>query len=89
MTRPRRGYGPTMTIAPQDIDISTGTSDPLYNVILVLQQALEDCFRYTCFAEDARRAGDDELVELFEELSEQDRQLAERLKPLLAARLAT
>jgi hypothetical protein len=76
-----------MATAPQHIDVSTGTSDPDYNVVLVLQQALEDCYRFQCFAEDARRAGDDELVELFEELSDQDRQLAERVKRILAKRL--
>ena len=76
-----------MATAPQDIHVSTGTSDPDYNVVLVLQQALEDCYRFQCFAEDARRAGDEELVELFEELSEQDRQLAERVKGILATRL--
>ncbi|HEU5083113.1 MAG TPA: hypothetical protein VFU14_07225 [Acidimicrobiales bacterium] len=77
-----------MATAPQHIDVSTGTSDPDYNVILVLQQALEDCYRFQCFAEDARRAGDDELVELFEELSQQDRELADRVKGILARRLA-
>lgn len=77
-----------MATAPQHIDVSTGTSDPDYNVILVLQQALEDCYRFQCFAEDAQRAGDDELVELFEELSQQDRELADRVKGILARRLA-
>ncbi len=76
-----------MATAPQHIDVSTGTSDPDYNVILVLQQALEDCYRFQCFAEDARRAGDEELVELFEELSQQDRELADRVKGILARRL--
>lgn len=77
-----------MTTAPHEIDVRTGTSDPDYNVVLVLQQALEDCYRYQCFAEDARAAGDDELVELFEELAEQDRELSERVKKILARRLA-
>lgn len=75
-----------MTTRPTDVD--TGTPDPLYNLVLVLQQALEDCYRYEHFAEDAREAGDDELVQLFEELSQQDRELAERLKEILAKRLA-
>jgi hypothetical protein len=76
-----------MATAPDTIDVRTGTSDPDYNVVLVLQQALEDCYRFQCFAEDARRAGDDELVELFEELAEQDRELAGRVKEILARRL--
>ena len=71
-----------------DIRPSTGVKDPNYDVVLVLQQALEDCYRYQCFAEDAREAGDVELVELFEELAENDRQLADRLKPILIRRLS-
>ena len=68
---------------------STGTKDPLYDLILVTQQALEDCFRYQHFADDAREGGDDELADLFDELAEKDRDLAERTKAILAKRLAT
>ena len=66
---------------------STGTKDPLYDLILVTQQALEDCFRYQHFADDAREGGDDELADLFEELATNDRELAERTKVILAKRL--
>jgi hypothetical protein len=66
----------------------TGVPDHVYDVVLVLQQALADCYRYQRFADDARAAGDPELVDLFEELAGNDRDLAERLKPLLAARLS-
>lgn len=67
---------------------STGTKDPLYDLILVTQQALEDCVRYQHFADDAREGGDDELADLFDELAEKDRELAERTKALLGQRLA-
>ncbi len=67
----------------------TGTKDPLYDLILVTQQALEDCLRYQHFADDAREGGDDELADLFEECAEQDRELAERTKAMLAARLSS
>ncbi|MFP5256911.1 MAG: hypothetical protein ACLGI8_13800 [Acidimicrobiia bacterium] len=76
-----------MATAPDSIDVRTGTSDPDYNVVLVLQQALEDCYRFQCFAQDAREAGDQELVELFEDLATQDRQLADKVKGILARRL--
>lgn len=69
------------------LDVHTGVSDPHYNLILVLQQALEDCYRYAHFAKDARDGQDEELAALFDELSEKDRELAERLKGLLASRL--
>jgi rubrerythrin len=65
----------------------TGTSDSNYDLILVLQQALEDCTRYQAFREDSRRAGDDELADFFDELATSDHEIAERAKRLLAARL--
>jgi hypothetical protein len=77
-----------MTTAPTTVDARTGMSDPDYNVVLLLQQALEDCYRYQCFAQDAREAGDQELVSLFEELADSDRKIADRVKGILAKRLA-
>lgn len=71
----------------QRLDVDTGVPDPEYDLILVLQQALADCHRYAHFAEDARAAGDDELVSLFEELTQQDRELAERIRGILGKRL--
>jgi hypothetical protein len=65
----------------------TGISDPLYNLILLTQQALEDCLRYGHFARDARVGGDDELADFFDELSDNDRDVAERAKDMLRARL--
>lgn len=73
---------------PSPIAVDTGVTDPVYDLVLVLQQALADCYRYAHFAADARAAGDQELAALFEELSGNDRELAERLRPLLATRLA-
>ena len=71
----------TQTSAP------TGTKDPLYDLILLAQQALEDCYRYQHFAVDAREGGDDELADLFEELAGNDREIAERAKAMLKRRL--
>lgn len=72
----------------QSFPVDTGTTDPEYNLILVLQQALEDCHRYAHFARDARDNDDPELADLFDELSTNDRELAVRLKKLLASRLS-
>jgi rubrerythrin len=70
------------------VNPTTPMKDPDYDVVLLLQQALEDCYRYQCFAEDARKAGDQELVDLFEELAESDREISERVKKILAQRLS-
>jgi hypothetical protein len=65
----------------------TGIDDPDYDLVLVLQQALEDCWRYQWFAKDARARGDDEVADFFDELGESDRDIAQRAKKLLLARL--
>ena len=69
-------------------DVSTGVDDKDYDLVLVWQQALEDCFRYQHFAADARERGDDELVQFFTELAESDRDIAARAKRMLLARVA-
>ena len=67
--------------------ITTGTGDALYDLILCLQQALEDCVRFDAFADDARQAGDDELARFFDELAGSDREIADRAKDMLRQRL--
>lgn len=70
-------------------DVSTGFADPDYDLILVLQQALEDCYRYQHFASDAEERGDSELVDFFTELAEADRDIAQRAKRMLIQRVGT
>ena len=67
--------------------IDTGVDDPDYDLVLVLQQALEDCFRYQHFAVDAAERGDDELAGFFTELADADRDVARRTKRMLVDRL--
>ena len=76
-----------MSAAADDDRALTGTPDHVYDLILVLQQALEDCLRYAAFARDADAAGDTELASWFRELSDSDRDLAERAKGMLRERL--
>ena len=66
--------------------IATGERDPVYDLVLVLQQALEDCHRYQCFAGDADDADDPEVAAFFRELADSDREIAQRAKALLLAR---
>jgi len=67
--------------------VSTGFDDVSYDLILVLQQALEDAHRYACFAIDAHRAGDPEVAAFFEELAASDREIAGRAWSLARARV--
>lgn len=73
--------------AMSDASTTTGTADALYDLVLVTQQALEDCLRYRKFADDARRDGDDELASFFDELGDSDEQIAGKAKAMLKARL--
>ncbi|MGN6694183.1 MAG: hypothetical protein ACTHN0_08395 [Aquihabitans sp.] len=63
--------------------IDTGVDDRTYDLVLVMQQALEDCHRYQCFAHDARAAGDDEVADWFDELAASDREIAQKAKSFL------
>jgi hypothetical protein len=61
--------------------------DEVYGLISVLYHALQGAENYARYGEDARRAGDDELVEFFEECQDEEVERAERAKELLSARL--
>ena len=74
-------------MAEVDNAAQTATPDHVYDLVLVLQQALEDCVRYAAFAHDAQEANDAELAAWFRELADSDRQIAARAKALLRSRL--
>ncbi|MDQ4143140.1 MAG: hypothetical protein M3198_05220 [Actinomycetota bacterium] len=67
---------------------ATKTRDEHYNLVSVLYHALQGGETYDQYIQDAREAGDDELVQYFQDVQEQDRQRAERAKKLLHGRLA-
>jgi hypothetical protein len=67
--------------------IDTGIGDATYDLVLLLQQALEDCARYQHFARDARAEDDEELAAFFDELALNDHGVAARARRLLVARL--
>jgi DNA-directed RNA polymerase subunit M/transcription elongation factor TFIIS len=70
-----------------DTKSATGERDENYNLISVLyhaQQAAETAQQYQ---QDAKRSGDEELAEFFEETRGGYVQFAEQAKQLLAARL--
>lgn len=77
-----------MTPADMTIeDAEAGLPDHVFDLVLLLQQAASDVVRCAAFAEDARAAGDDELVRWFRELADCDRQIVSRARALLADRL--
>lgn len=72
---------------PKSAPTERGTSDDLYGVVSVLYHALQGAETYDEYADDAREAGDSELVTFFEECREEELRRAERAKALLAERL--
>ncbi len=65
----------------------TGTEDKDYNLIWFTEQCLSNALRLEMYCNDAERAGDTELVELFRKAQTESRKGAEQGKHLLAARM--
>ena len=65
----------------------TGTSDSTYDLVSVLYHALQGAEMYEVYAADADESGDEELSRFFDQISQEERQRAERAKQLLAQRL--
>lgn len=53
----------------------------------VLYHTLEEADTIQKYLDDARKAGDDELVSFFENVQSEDRQRSERAKHLLSGRI--
>lgn len=66
----------------------TGTRDENYDVISVLYHCLQAASEVSQYIQDAEQSGDQELVDFFRDYQESQRDLAERAKNLLGARLA-
>jgi rubrerythrin len=65
---------------------STGISNARYNLVSVLYHALEGGATYDKYVQDAQSEGDDELVQFFQQVQQQDAQRAQQAKQLLDQR---
>ena len=65
----------------------TGTKDENYDVISVLYHCLQAASEVGQYIQDAEQSGDQELVDFFRDYQESQRDIAERAKNLLGARL--
>ncbi len=66
---------------------ATGTKDENYDLISVLYHCLQGSSVVEQYIQDAHEAGEQELVAFFRDYQEAQRDLAERAKNLLGARL--
>ena len=67
---------------------ATQTSDEHYNLVSVLYHALQGGENYDSYISDAEAAGDDELVQYFKDVQQEEKDRAQRAKDLLASRLS-
>ncbi len=68
---------------------STGTEDPVYNLIWFTESSLRNASQLAGYIADAERDGDEELAEFFRKAQRVSRKGGELGKSLLASRLAT
>lgn len=66
---------------------ATATRDEHYNLVSVLYHALQAGETVDQYIRDADRAGDQELVQFFRQVQEEDRRRAEQAKQLLTSRV--
>jgi hypothetical protein len=66
----------------------TGTKDKDYDLIWYVEACLDNALRLDIYIQDAERAGDSELKDLFQKAQADSRKGAEMGKQLLARRLA-
>jgi hypothetical protein len=74
-------------MANQETGQITGTQDKDYNLIWFTEQCLSNALRLEQYRQDAERAGDQELVDLFTRAQEASKRGADQGKQLLAKRL--
>jgi len=66
-------------------DSSTGFSDLTFDLVSVQYHALKAGQTYDQYIDDARKAGQDEVVQFFQQLQQQDAERAQRCHDLLRA----
>ncbi len=69
------------------MSFNSGVSDDTYDVISALYHTLQDCETLQRYVSDAKRAKDKELVDLFNEFQEEDRERAAKLQKILSKKI--
>ena len=68
---------------------ATNTPDPHYDLVSILYHALEGAQTCAGYAEDANRAGDQELAQFFAQVQQNQVACSEKAKQLLSRRLSS
>jgi hypothetical protein len=70
------------------VEQATGTKDDIYDLVSVLYHALQGAETAQQYMQDATQAGDEELVQFFQEAQNWQRHLATQAKAVLKQRLS-
>ena len=73
----------------QETGHMTGTKDKEYNLIWYVEACLDNALRLETYVNDADRAGDSEVADLFRKAQADSRKGAEMGKQMLRSRLAS
>ena len=71
-----------------DYPMMTRTSDDYFDLVSTLYHGLKGAKTYSCYAEDARAAGDEELAKFFDQCQKQAVSKVEQAKQLIVTRSA-
>jgi len=82
-----RGAAPAGGAPSSTSSSGTPETNETYGLVSVLYHALQGAETYTQYVNDARKSGDEELVEFFEECRDELNEQALRARQLLATRL--
>lgn len=67
--------------------VPTGVSNEMYDLISILYHSLESCSTEQTYIEDAKKVGDNDLVQFFQQCQQKDRQCAQQAQQLLKQKM--
>lgn len=67
----------------------TGASNELYDLVSILYHALESSSTNQRYIQDAQQAGDNDLVQFFQQCQQQDSQRAQQAQQILSRKMQT
>lgn len=69
------------------MSVSTETKDTVYNLVSIIYHALQGAETYEQYIRDAEKSNDQELVQFFHEVCDQNKRIAKRAIQLLSRQL--
>jgi hypothetical protein len=67
---------------------ATGAPNQIYDLVSILYHSLESSSTNQQYCQDAQQAGDNDLLQFFQQIQQQDRQRAQQAQQLLQQKLS-